>query len=64
MTVDEYISFVNKAHEAFLRNRYLDTTHALHHPSDLAITTADFFEATYAVIDSLTDTYRNRTHTQ
>jgi hypothetical protein len=60
MTIDEYISFVNKAHEAFFKERYKNDKSPIHHPSDLAVTTADFFEATYAVVDSLTDIYRTR----
>lgn len=55
MTLDEYNDFITKAHATYMANRLQQTitdTHKKFHPSDLAIETASFFEASYVIIDS------------
>lgn len=61
MTLDEYNDFVSRAHAQYMVNRLtVNNTPRKHHPSDLAIESASFFEASYLIIDSLYDTFRNR----
>jgi hypothetical protein len=58
LTLEEYNDFVSKAHSQYMINRLQHTpAHAYkkHHPADLAIETASFFEASYLVLDSYLD---------
>jgi hypothetical protein len=58
LTLEEYNDFVSKAHSQYMINRLQHTpAHAYkkYHPTDLAIETASFFEASYLVLDSYLD---------
>jgi hypothetical protein len=58
LTLEEYNDFVSKAHSQYMINRLQHTpAHAYkkHHPADLAIETASFFEASYLVLDAYLD---------
>ena len=58
LTLEEYNDFVSKAHSQYMINRLQHTpAHAYkkHHPADLALETASFFEASYLVLDSYLD---------
>ena len=58
LTLEEYNDFVSQAHSQYMINRLQHTpahAHKKHHPSDLAIETASFFEASYLVLDSYLD---------
>jgi hypothetical protein len=58
LTLEEYNDFVSKAHSQYMINRLQHTpAHAYkkHHPADLAIETASFFEASYLILDSYLD---------
>lgn len=58
LTLEEYNDFVSKAHSQYMINRLQHTPeHAYkkHHPADLAIETASFFEASYLVLDAYLD---------
>lgn len=63
MTVEEYLDFASKAHAQYMANRFsvsMNTQDSKHHPTDLAVESASFFEACYVVLDSFTDTIRNK----
>jgi hypothetical protein len=58
LTLEEYNDFVSQAHAQYMMSRLHRTpsdTYKKHHPSDLAIETASFFEASYLVLDSYLD---------
>jgi hypothetical protein len=58
LTLEEYNDFVSKAHSQYMINRLQHTpahAHKKHHPADLAIETASFFEASYLILDSYLD---------
>jgi hypothetical protein len=67
MTLDEYNDFVSKAHAQYMADRLHQTSadsHKKHHPTDLAIETASFFEASYLVLDTYIDVLQSRIRTQ
>lgn len=67
LTLEEYNDFVSKAHSQYMINRLQHTpAHAYkkHHPADLAIETASFFEASYLVLDSYLDVITARLRTE
>ena len=67
MTLDEYNDFISKAHAQYMADRLHQTSatvHKKHHPTDLAIETASFFEASYLVLDAYIDVIQSRIRTQ
>jgi hypothetical protein len=67
LTLEEYNDFVSKAHSQYMINRLQHTpAHAYkkHHPADLAIETASFFEASYLVLDAYLDVVTARIRTE
>lgn len=55
MSASEYLEFVHKAHSEFITAKFKDPSH---HIVDLAITSTDFFEINYYVMDAFTHEMR------